>query len=248
MRRLSQGFMLALCVMVQIAPALAAAPALYQWTLTGTGFVVNPAGNVVTNAHVVKDCHTISVLTANGEESAQLVAADIKRDLAVLKTPFFARAVAPMRWQGDAVRRGDTVTLMGYPGEAGTEGRLTARKTRIVGLKGPDGQEQWLQLAHSAAQGNSGGPVLDQAGNVIAMLTGIVLSYKIDAAGEPTGAPVSQTDYAFGVPVLQDFLRVHGIGYDDHDSGFSSLDEDRLRAMARQYIVRVRCVQDAVAQ
>ena len=235
--------LLVLTALTASFPALAQQQTVYYHYLSGTGFVINKEGNVITNAHVVKDCRSISILTANGEEQATLVAADTKHDLAVLKTPYLSPSVAPLRWNISDLRVGDEVVVMGYPGKEGALGHYQFKKTKVTSLRGPGGQERWIQLASVAAQGNSGGPVLDTSGNVIAVITGMTLSYKADGNGNPEGVPLSQADVAIPLVALQDFLQQQAIGFYESSSDGHGYADGALRDNAHHFIVPVRCIQ-----
>ena len=228
-------------------PALAQQTVLYKIS-SGTGFVVNNEGHVVTNAHVLKRCKSISILTAKGEEQAQLVAADAEQDLAVLKTGFVSPFTAPLRWNIRDLKVGDSVVVMGYPGQEGSTGHYKFRKTSITSLKGPTGEDRFIQLTSVAAQGNSGGPVLDGSGNVIAVISGTALTYRADAGGQPVGNAIGQTDVAITLAALQDFLRANRINFYESASGLVAYGDGVLRDNAKNFIVPVRCIQDVVVQ
>lgn len=210
---------------------------------SGTGFVVNNDGHVVTNAHVVERCQSISILTPRGEEAATLVTADKERDLAVLDTHYVPREFASLRFDTEGLEVGNTVVVLGFPGSAGANGTSQLKRSRVHALTGPTGEENWLQLASVAAKGNSGGPVLDDAGRVIAVVTGIAMTYRADTAGEPVGSPIGQTDVAITLTALRDYLREQGVSFYE-TGGSSHSDESRIRDSAKHYIVPVRCITD----
>lgn len=228
-------------------PALAQQTVLYKVS-SGTGFVVNNEGHVVTNAHVVRGCQSISILTSQGEEQAELVAGDAGQDLAVLKTSYISPYNAPLRWNISELKVGDSVVVMGYPGQEGSTGRYVFKKTSITSLKGPTGEAQFIQLASVATHGNSGGPVLDGSGNVIAVISGTALTYHADAAGKPYGQAIGQTDVAITLAALQDFLRANRINFYETPSGLVAYGDGILRDNAKNFTVPVRCVQDVVRQ
>ncbi|MFZ4541528.1 MAG: S1 family peptidase [Rickettsiales bacterium] len=217
---------------------------IYYKVSSGTGFVINNDGHVITNAHVVRECKDISILTPAGEENAVLVAEDPKQDLAVLKTDYISPTIAPLRWNISDLRVGDNVIVMGYPGPQGATGKEVFKKTQVKALKGPTGEARWIQLASVAAHGNSGGPVLDGSGNVIAVISGMAVTYKADKAGNPSGNPIGQTDIAITLASLQDFLRDHAINFYESASGMLSYPDEVLLDNARHFTVPVRCIQD----
>jgi serine protease Do len=228
-------------------PALAQQTVLYKIS-SGTGFVVNNEGHVITNAHVVKACKSISILTAKGEEQAELVAADSTQDLAVLKTGYISPYNAPLRWNIRDLKVGDPVVVMGYPGQEGSTGHYKFKKSTITSLKGPTGQDSYIQLSSVAAHGNSGGPVLDGSGNVIAVISGTALTYRADANGKPLGDPVGQSDVAITLAALQQFLRANRISFYETPSGMVAYGDGVLRDNAKNFTFPVRCIQDVIAQ
>jgi S1-C subfamily serine protease len=229
-----------------LLPALANAQQTINYKISsGTGFVINNDGHVVTNNHVVRGCKSISVLTPKGEEAATLIANDSTRDLAVLKTSYISQVSAPLRWNINELKVGDSVVVMGFPGQEGAEGHSKYQKTAITALKGPTGEDGVLQLKSVAAKGNSGGPVLDGAGNVIAVISGMALTYRVDAStGNLSHQPIGKSDIAITLDALRDFLRQHGIGFYESASGLVMHGDSYLQENAAHFILPVRCVQD----
>jgi serine protease Do len=142
-------------------------------TALGSGFVVDPAGYIVTNNHVAGEASDISVTFADGRQlRARLVGRDEKTDLALLKVES-DRPLEAVRWgDSDAVQVGDWVLAVGNP--FGLGGTVTAG---IVSARGRDIQagpyDDFLQLDAPINQGNSGGPAFDMKGAVIGVNTAI---------------------------------------------------------------------------
>jgi serine protease Do len=139
----------------------------------GSGFVVDPAGYVVTNNHVVAEADEISVVfNDDSTYEAKLVGRDTKTDLALLKItgdhPFPAVKFA----DSDTVRVGDWVIAIGNPfglGSTVTAGIVSARSRDI--RAGP--YDDFLQLDAPINRGNSGGPSFNLNGEVIGINTAI---------------------------------------------------------------------------
>lgn len=141
----------------------------------GSGFVVDPAGYVVTNNHVIAEADEISVVF-NDERSyeARLVGRDPKTDLALLKIEsdsvddFPAVTFA----DSDTVRVGDWMIAIGNPfglGSTVTAGIVSARSRDI--RSGP--YDDYLQVDAPINRGNSGGPSFNLDGEVIGINTAI---------------------------------------------------------------------------
>lgn len=238
-------FLLPLLTLLAATPAMAQSVPMLVKISAGTGFFVNRDGDLVTNAHVVKNCRSISVKTTGGERAATLRASDDARDLAVLHVAGDIPGIASLRWNIRDLRVGDQVVVMGYPGQEGVAGKYQFKKSLVRGLNGPTGEPNWLQLDSVAKHGNSGGPVLDTAGNVIAVVTGNAMTYRVmtGEGGRQLNQPelIGQSDVAITLPVLEDFLRQHQTSYYQSSSGSGSTADRLLEARANRFIVPVRC-------
>ncbi|MBM3484242.1 MAG: DegQ family serine endoprotease [Alphaproteobacteria bacterium] len=140
----------------------------------GSGFIIDAAGYVVTNNHVIAGADKITVTLDDGRDfQAKVVGQDDKTDLAVLKIE--AGKPLPQLAFGDSdkVRTGDWVVAVGNP--FGLGGSVTAG---IVSAHGRDinagPYDDFLQIDAPINPGNSGGPLFDQAGKVIGVSTAIV--------------------------------------------------------------------------
>lgn len=213
----------------------------------GTGFVINRDGHLVTNNHVVRQCQRITIMTPAGERPASIVANDAGNDLAVLKLSDLGGAnITPLRWNISDLKIGDSVTMIGFPGQAGIEGRSSTKKTTVTALQGPEGQPRFIQLASVAEHGNSGGPILDSAGNVIAVITGISQTYWVDKSN-PSSDPklVHQSDVALTLATVQDFLQRNQIPYYQSLSSGAYSDAS-IQNNALTFILPIRCIQGEV--
>lgn len=218
----------------------------YVRIASGTGFIVNKSGDVITNAHVVKNCRSIIVRVPKGEVSAKLLAVDAARDLAALRIHGTdIEATAPLRANISELKLGDEVTVMGYPGSDGLGYRHTLQKTVITSMVGPDGEESRILLKHVAEHGNSGGPVLDGYGNVIGVIMAIVERYHTDtSSGTARGKPTltDRSDIVITLAELRDFLHAHRISAYESASNPGRYEDPQLEETASQFIVPVRCI------
>jgi serine protease Do len=144
---------------------------------SGSGVMIGDHGEVLTNAHVVKECAQIIVRSPAGDDSAtaQLIASDEKNDLAVVRTRPLS-SVATFR-DGKPVRAGDTIVVLGYPlaGLLATTANLTVGNVSALAGLGDD--SRYLQISAPVQPGNSGGPLLDGSGHLVGIVTA-----KLDAA------------------------------------------------------------------
>jgi serine protease Do len=139
----------------------------------GSGFIVDPAGYVVTNNHVIDEATDISVTLTTGKTyPAKLIGTDKKTDLALLKIDSPTPLPTVAFGDSDAIRVGDWVMAVGNP--FGLGGTVTSG---IVSARGRDlnssAFDDFLQIDASINQGNSGGPTFSMAGEVVGINTAI---------------------------------------------------------------------------
>ena len=139
----------------------------------GSGFIIDPAGYIVTNNHVIDGADEISVtLQDNTTLKATLVGKDDRVDLALLKVESDKPLKAVPFGDSDAERVGDWVLAIGNPfglGGSVTAGIVSARGRDI--RQGP--YDDFIQTDAAINRGNSGGPLFNMAGEVIGINTAI---------------------------------------------------------------------------
>src|SRR5437764_314719 len=133
----------------------------------GSGFIVDTAGVVVTNNHVIADADEINVIMNDGTKiKAELVGVDKKTDLAVLKFKPVKPLVAVKFGDSDKLRLGEWVIAIGNPFSLGgtvTAGIVSARNRDI--RSGP--YDNYIQTDAAINRGNSGGPLFNLEGEVV---------------------------------------------------------------------------------
>ncbi len=144
-------------------------------TAGGAGFVIDADGHIVTNAHVVEDARALTVKFHDGYEApAALIGMDTRVDLAVIKVDVARHRLKPVTFgDSDVLVVGEAVVAIGSP--HGLDATLT--RGIISGLnrrlESDDGtvMEGAIQTDAALTGGNSGGPLLNQAGEVIGVNT-----------------------------------------------------------------------------
>ena len=208
---------------------------------SGTGFFVSKDGHIITNNHVVQNCRSIEVLGAVNSP-ATLIARDAQKDLAILKIARPSPLVAPLRWNLESLRVGHKVSILGYPGQAGAQGQLRYSTSQIIGLQGPTGEPQWVQIKPVLEKGNSGGPLLDSTGNVIGVVTGKTQIFQTNTTTGTAPKLIKEADVAITLTELKSFLDRATIRYYQSASGLVQYADTRVNDMARSFVVNVRCI------
>ncbi len=139
----------------------------------GSGFIIDPAGYIVTNNHVVEGARDVSVTLTDGDKfKARVIGRDSKTDLALLKID--AGHALPYVAFGDSdnAHEGDWVIAVGNPyglGGTVTAGIISAHGRNIN--SGP--YDDFMQIDAPINPGNSGGPLFNQTGQVVGIDTAI---------------------------------------------------------------------------
>lgn len=203
----------------------------------GTAFFVSPAGHLVTNDHVVERCRDAAIRLPDGQVGgATILARSSRDDLAILKATIAPAAVAEFR-DGQPVRVGEGVVVYGFPlvGKFGmTGGVLTTG--HVSALAGPGDHSGILQMTAPVQTGNSGGPLLDQSGNVIGVVT-----WKSGLLPTEGGFEVVQNmNFAVKSSIVTNLLQTHRVPYLSKVSD-TELPTTDIADAARQYTALVIC-------
>ncbi len=164
---------------------------------TGSGFIWDVSGHIVTNHHVVRDAARVAVRLDTGEAvAAKVVGAAPDYDLAVLKLKQLPRGLRPIPiGTSDDLQVGQAVLAIGNP--FGLSRTLTTGIVSAVGRNLPTdtGREivNVIQTDAAINPGNSGGPLLDSAGRLIGVNTAI-LSETGSSAGIGFAVPVDSVN------------------------------------------------------
>ena len=160
---------------------------------SGTGFIWDTSGHVVTNFHVIEGANALSVKLADqSEHPAQVVGVDPSKDLAVLRIrPRTAKLRALPVGGSKALRVGQKVVAIGNP--FGLDRTLTVGVVSALGreIQSSSGRtiQNVIQTDAAINPGNSGGPLLDSSGRLIGVNTAIV-SRSGSSAGIGFAVPV----------------------------------------------------------
>jgi S1-C subfamily serine protease len=186
-----------------------AAPKQEHQGSSGTGFLITTAGVVLTNAHVVENCSAIRATASQGTTSAaKVVARDVLNDLALLSTGLAVNKVAAFR---STARLGEAVEAFGYPltDVLSKSGNFTLGN--VSALVGVGEDSRYLQISAPVQPGNSGGPLLDQSGNVVGVVSAKLNALRLMLA---TNGDIPQNvNFAIKSSIATNFLDSNGVAY-----------------------------------
>ena len=193
---------------------------------SGTGFFVSTYGHVLTNEHVIYKCQAYSV-TPSGRPPlvAKLIAKDANLDLALLKVNRVPLAVASFREPLDLLPV-EPIAVIGYP----LHGRVTIKPVIEIGhmffgrLKATRSDRFTMKI--DVRRGNSGGPVLDAAGQIIGVVVATVNTPGVYAA---TGKYVDDVGIGIRQVTALDFLKKHNVKVQKSPPGTPLTEADLLK-------------------
>ena len=208
---------------------------------SGSGVIIRQDGYIVTNNHVIEGATKIEVTLNNNQTyQATLVGTDPATDIALLKIEAEGLPVIPFG-DSDKLRLGEWVIAIGSPYDLRstiTAGIVSAKGRSMPNYTGEFKIESFIQTDAAVNPGNSGGALVDKAGNLVGINTAII---------SQTG---SYTGYSFAVPVnivkkivfdLMDYGKVQravlGITMQEIDDKIA--DELKLSSRKGVYIVEV---------
>jgi S1-C subfamily serine protease len=167
---------------------------------SGTGFFITEDGYLLTNFHVVEDARQVKIRTATGTLEARIVAKSKGQDLALLKIEGKFKAL-PLAQKTPGL--GVPVFTIGFPNIVmqGLEPKYTDGK--ISSLFGMQDDPNNYQISVPVQSGNSGGPLLDSAGNVV----GVIVARLSDVAVlRASGNLPQNVNYAIKLEIVREFL------------------------------------------
>ena len=199
---------------------------------TGTGFFVSERGHILTNNHVVEGCSDYMVRQpGRAVVKARYVAGDATNDLAVLTTDTPQANVPPLSVRA---RLGENVYVYGYPQSdvLASTGNFTIGNVTATAGSGDDTRK--IQISAPVHQGNSGGPALDQYGNVI----GVIQSKQVAFA---SGDIPQNVNFAIKSMIALNFLEANGVEPPITVRTTDPMDGAAIAEKARSFTVQIAC-------
>ena len=176
-------------------------------TVSGSGFFINDQGYILTNNHVVEGTKEVSIVLSDGtEQKATIVGTDQYSDIAVLKTDGTVPAVASLG-NSDVLDPGESVIAIGSP-LGNFKNTVTVGVVSATGRSIDTGNgyqiEDLIQTDAAINNGNSGGPLVNLAGEVIGINTLVVRNTNSGNVAEGLGFAIPvNTAQAIAQQIIQ---------------------------------------------
>jgi hypothetical protein len=219
---------------VRETPSVTAAPPLPATPKTGSGSAFRIAnGQFVTNHHVINGCTSLHV---DGKPGGRVVVSDAIRDLALISAANDSGPIAGIRTT--RIQLNESITAAGFPLEGAFSGIAITNGTvsRLSGLRGDTGE---VQISAPVQPGNSGGPLLDAAGNVIGVVSSKLNALKMAGA---SGDIPQNVNFAINGSSLRAFLDAKNVTYKEVGNE-RELTGVQIAARASAFTVLIECRQ-----
>jgi len=215
-----------------------------EQTVSGTGFFITDSGYIITNNHVVEGTQQVNIVLSDGtQQKATIVGTDLYSDIAVLKTDGSVPAIARLG-NSDVLQPGESVIAIGSP-------LGNFKNTVTVGVVSATGRaidtgngyqiEDLIQTDAAINHGNSGGPLVNLAGEVVGVNTLVVRNTGSGDVAEGLGFAIPvNTAQAVAQQIIEKgyFARPYlGIGFQPINPEVASIYD--LPAQWGVYITRV---------
>jgi len=173
---------------------------------SGSGFAVSRDGYVVTNNHVIKGCQNVAIHNNGVTVPVTIAAYDTQNDLALLKGEFSPDHVFPIRRDNPGLL--EDVYVAGFPFGEGFNSAIKVTRGIVSAQSGIGNNYSQIQIDAALQPGNSGGPILDESGNVIAVtLAKLDMEFAIDNFG----AIPENTNFGIKSNVVRSILESEGV-------------------------------------
>ena len=174
-------------------------------SMCGSGFVIQQNGYILTNYHVIKNATRITI-TVPGRQtvSARLITTDQEKDLAILQVSLGNLTALPIA-SSETVQVLDSVTVLGYPlpDELGTA--LSASDGKVNAVRdGRNSSTRLFQIDANVNPGNSGGPLLNNHGEVVGIVVAKINSLQY---AKENGSLPERINFAIPINEAQELLR-----------------------------------------
>jgi S1-C subfamily serine protease len=168
---------------------------------SGTGFFVSNNGHIITNHHVIEGCSNVKLTFKGKDVSTEVIASDRMNDLAILKANFSPSKFYSVETEDASLL--EDIIIAGYPLGKKVSAAIKTSKGSITALAGYGDNYSEFQTDAALNQGNSGGPIMNQKGNVVGVA---VANY-----GKKSG--VESFNFGIKSSTLRTFANANGLNF-----------------------------------
>ncbi len=173
---------------------------------SGSGFSISSTGHVITNYHVVEGCQKIKIHLSSETVHADLITYDPQNDVALLKGEFRPSTVFSLSTDGPELLQ--DIYVAGFPFGRRVSESVKVTKGIISALTGINNNFSNIQIDAALQPGNSGGPIMDDKGNVVGVAVSRLDKIRVF---EKFGSIPENTNFGIKSSVIKSILDSQGI-------------------------------------
>ncbi|MDC0181548.1 serine protease [Candidatus Thioglobus sp.] len=173
---------------------------------SGSGFAISSDGYIVTNNHVIEGCSNVEIIDRGQTIPANLISFDINNDLALLKSNFSPLSYFPLSRKNPYALM--EIYVAGYPFGYDLSTPVKITRGIVSSLAGLGNNFSQMQIDAAIQPGNSGGPILDEKGNVVGVA---VSKLDLEQMIEAYGVVPEGTNFGIKSNVVINFLESNNI-------------------------------------
>lgn len=183
-------------------------PAKTYRVANGTGFYISDDGYVVTNQHVIDGCNETQVHSDGQMAAATIVGQDKINDLALLKTALKTKSVFSLAPENPYLLQ--DIIAAGFPFGESISSTIKVTKGVVSSLSGLGDNSGQIQIDAALQPGNSGGPIIDENGNVVGVA---VAKLDLEKSIESFGVVPENVNFGIKLSSLKTFLEDNNVAY-----------------------------------
>ncbi len=183
-------------------------PNAIVWASSGSGFAVSDRGHVITNNHVIDGCQNVYIHQHGKKVPAVVVNFDLQNDVALLKGEF--KPQVSLAVSSERPTLAQDIYVAGYPFGLNISSSVKVTKGIISSLTGVGNNLAAMQIDAALQSGSSGGPILDEYGNVVGVA---VAKLDVKFALENFGAIPENTNFGVKANIVEALLDANGVNY-----------------------------------
>ena len=224
---------------------------------SGSGFIVSKLGHVITNAHVVRGCRSITLGTEPDQQQiAKIISEDKRNDLALLKlsTPERIESSKSLlrnlgvqvlsrldkgQLRSRDVRLGEKVVVAGFPFGDVISSSIKITSGIVSATRGLADNTGQFQLDAAVQPGNSGGPIYDKSGNIVGVVVARLNKLKMAKA---IGSFPELSNFGVKISVVRTFIESSGLPVGNSGKG-GSISTELIAGLAKKQTVMITCTQ-----
>ena len=173
---------------------------------SGTGFIVSEEGHIVTNHHVIEGCAEVKVHKDGKVYKGNVIANDIMNDLALIKSNYKPNVIFPLSDKNPSLLQ--DIYVAGFPFGNAISSSVKVTKGVVSSETGIGNNYSNIQIDAAIQPGNSGGPILDDYGNVIGVAVAKLAMEKIY---EDFGVFPENTNFGIKSSVVENLIQAHNV-------------------------------------